>query len=402
MKLFLATPITKHTNEITGLMDKKTVEQYKVIYKMISKYFDGNIFFAAKEECWGKKKISDKECCIRDYSAMEKSDMVIVILFSEVSQGVLIELGWATSLGKPIEIIMDRRFNSSKLLRGIKWLSYCNIHVVDFFDGDEMIFNNIENALIDIVDRKKKIDIIDKFIRSWEQHDINMIEMLLNQNVRLRHPYFTQEIIGREDVVKNLSTINLDYSGKSAVTNFEFLDDDRIEIRVCENLSKKSKISQNLVLHFTVKFEIEKIEFVGVEISDYIYHYRERKIRSQNKNISDEDIIFQLAKSWSEKNYDKYIMLFSEDALITHPIYLNSISPELFFDLMNSIVNVKVNVGKVEIRNKIDSQGFTSYIVQYLEYSPNTCCQDENEINIQIDIDKGYISSMKVLGYTTK
>lgn len=113
-KIFIACPISKY---LDGNSLNEGFERFiKNVYNTC-KLYTNNVFMALYREKYGKNRMKDDICTPLDYEEMKDTDIVIAI--PEDSQGVAIELGWASAMNKKIMLIMDKEGNYSPLINAL-------------------------------------------------------------------------------------------------------------------------------------------------------------------------------------------------------------------------------------------------------------------------------------------
>lgn len=123
--IFIACPISKYLTE-TG-MDKEFENFIKKVYSVCKEY-TSKVFLALKREEYGKARMDDHVCTPLDYQEMEKADLIIAI--PEDSQGVAVELGWASAMNKQVFLILNKNYNISPLITALHTVTnaeYCHI-----------------------------------------------------------------------------------------------------------------------------------------------------------------------------------------------------------------------------------------------------------------------------------
>jgi hypothetical protein len=140
-QIFLSTPISQAINQSTGLLQSKIAVRINRIYDLLS--MSGyTVFLAIDREEWGRQKVTSDGCTKRDYNELLKSKHLVAIISDYMSDGVLIELGWASALNIPITIIADYRMNLSHLVSGLPAVSNAKIFEVDW-QSDEIFISSI-------------------------------------------------------------------------------------------------------------------------------------------------------------------------------------------------------------------------------------------------------------------
>ena len=140
-QIFLSTPISQAINPNTGLLQSKIAVRINRIYDVLS-MSNYNVFLAIDREEWGRQKVTAVGCTKRDYDELIKSKHLVAIISDYMSDGVLIELGWASALNIPITIIADYRMNLSHLVLGLPSVSDTKIYEVDW-QNDEIFLSSI-------------------------------------------------------------------------------------------------------------------------------------------------------------------------------------------------------------------------------------------------------------------
>lgn len=114
-KIFIACPISKYLNK-NEFTNRDFKEYIQGIHSICKRYTD-NVFFALEREKFGLNRMEDHVCTKLDYYEMIDSDIVVVI--PEDSQGVAVEVGWASAMKKNIIMILDECFSTSPLINAI-------------------------------------------------------------------------------------------------------------------------------------------------------------------------------------------------------------------------------------------------------------------------------------------
>lgn len=128
-RIFLSTPISNYLDRNTGIMESRVGKSINYVYEFLGR---DNLFLAIDAEDWGRILIDEKECTVRDFNEMKKADYMVVLIFSRISEGVLIELGWASSMKIPITIITEKSVQLSKLVKGLSYITNCTIYKIDW------------------------------------------------------------------------------------------------------------------------------------------------------------------------------------------------------------------------------------------------------------------------------
>lgn len=343
MKIFLSTPISKYQLP-NGEMEKTMVEKIQYILKVLE---DQQVFNAAKIEKWGKNEVSDLSCAVRDFDAMKESDLVIALIDKRISEGVLIEMGWASALNIPVIAIVEKGTSISKLLRGLPYVSKMIIWNVDWNKDKKQIATYVTSKYL------TEQCILYRFVNLWKEKLISHMVELCDVNISLKHPYFNRDIKGIETVVEKLNLINADFVGRIDIKEIRAEENGKYFIvKLLEYMQEQEKeldIYQYIILKFAFANEkILHIEFLGMEIYDN--QSENNTLTKVNNKVfrTDEEAIFELGKCWEAQRHEDFIMLFAKDGRVNHPVYTNSLLPRVFIKLMNSTVSVTTEISSIK------------------------------------------------------
>lgn len=149
MKVFISCPFTGLCSE-----EKYEIkEEYRAFFEKLTsmlreKGYD--YYLAIERENWGVNHKGPEECTLSDFNGVKSSDFLIVIPGNKISKGISggvhVELGWASSLGKKMHILIEENFEYSPVLLGLNCLSSTQYHVCNDFLNNEMLLQ-IENIL---------------------------------------------------------------------------------------------------------------------------------------------------------------------------------------------------------------------------------------------------------------
>ena len=140
MKLFIAMPYSQLCDENYMLQEKYKIFCKNLTSKISSLGYD--YFLAHEREKWGKEYISADESTIIDYNTIKNSDLIIVIPGIPNSGGVHVEIGWASSNKKKMNIFLKKRATYSPMVLGIHCLTDVNYY---YYNED------YSNELIDLI-----------------------------------------------------------------------------------------------------------------------------------------------------------------------------------------------------------------------------------------------------------
>lgn len=141
-KIFIACPISKYL--IGNGMEPNMEEFMKSIYKLCNRY-SSNVFMALFREDYGKSRMEDHICTPLDYKEMKDADIVIAI--PENSQGVAVEVGWASAMNKKIMLILNDKETTSPLINALGTVTDVHLYKDVFDDGYTEAKNDILIAI---------------------------------------------------------------------------------------------------------------------------------------------------------------------------------------------------------------------------------------------------------------
>lgn len=97
MNIFISCPIAKYCN-FNNKVDEDYINFLEKIYCLCSEK-SNSVYLAIKNDNYNIEKMASNEVCtLTDYNALLKADLIFAI--PEDSQGVAMELGWASALKK--------------------------------------------------------------------------------------------------------------------------------------------------------------------------------------------------------------------------------------------------------------------------------------------------------------
>lgn len=142
MKIYLASPISKY---VRNGMNKDYTETLDNVYRVLCNY--GETYYPLKKEAYGEDKItgSGDVCTKVDFNKVNEADLIVA--FPEDSQGVSVEIGWASSANKKILIFIDKNYHQSELIRFIDTITPTVKISIDTVKGYKNVEKQILNAI---------------------------------------------------------------------------------------------------------------------------------------------------------------------------------------------------------------------------------------------------------------
>lgn len=105
LHLFLAAPYTQWMDWELGSLHADRVEYLSILRQAFLEKGMA-VFSAHHNEDWGRSWLPPEICTPADFLAVQRSDVVCALLGQSVSPGVLVELGWASAMGKPVVLLV--------------------------------------------------------------------------------------------------------------------------------------------------------------------------------------------------------------------------------------------------------------------------------------------------------
>ena len=142
-KIYLASPISKY---VRNGMNEDYTSTIDAVYELLSKY--GEVYYPLKKEAYGEdKKVGSGDVCTKiDFDKVNVADLIVA--FPEDSQGVSVEIGWASSAKKNVIIFIDKKYHQSELIRFIDTITPTKKITIDTTNGyinvKDIILKNIE------------------------------------------------------------------------------------------------------------------------------------------------------------------------------------------------------------------------------------------------------------------
>ena len=144
MKIYLASPISKY---VRNGMNEDYTETMDNVYKLLCNY--GETYYPLKKEAYGADKTagSGDVCTKIDFDKVNEADLIVA--FPEDSQGVSIEIGWASSVNKKILIFIDKKYHQSELIRFIDTITPTVKVNIDTVKG----YKNVEKQILNEINK---------------------------------------------------------------------------------------------------------------------------------------------------------------------------------------------------------------------------------------------------------
>ncbi|GAB2537628.1 nucleoside 2-deoxyribosyltransferase [Nocardia heshunensis] len=145
--VFVAGPFYKLVDPVTGAMRAEDRERFEWLID----YFEGRgclVYNAHRREHWGEAFLEPDDFTRLDYEEIATADLLVAVPGPPASLGTHIELGWASALGKPILLLLERGEEYALMVYGLRHVT--RTAIVETVGGqfDTAAF---EQALSDLV-----------------------------------------------------------------------------------------------------------------------------------------------------------------------------------------------------------------------------------------------------------
>ncbi|GGM86969.1 nucleoside 2-deoxyribosyltransferase [Dactylosporangium sucinum] len=147
--VFVGGPFYALVNPETGLMAEQ--DQNKI--ESIIQYFEkagAKVYNAHRREAWGAKFLTAPECTKLDFTEISQSDVFVAYPGVPVSPGTHVEVGWASALGKPMVLLLEKGAKHTFLVTGLQTVA--NVEFV-WFDTVEEILEQLPDAVHRVLSR---------------------------------------------------------------------------------------------------------------------------------------------------------------------------------------------------------------------------------------------------------
>ncbi|MDI3529957.1 MAG: hypothetical protein PWQ23_1776 [Thermoanaerobacter sp.] len=246
------------------------------------------------------------------------------------------------------------------------------------------------------------IHIITSFIKAWESKQLDKMKTLLAEDAVILHPYFQDSYDTKIDTIGKLEILNNDFNGQSEIEECNLISENSSEqtktyrTKILDQATDKHKqaLWMMMVMDITISLnKIKEISVLGAEIKKNpqkeLRTYKKREIEHCSVN----DLIYLLAEFWGNNDRDGLYSLFSENAKITHPLYINSLSPDVFIEVMNPTVRIKTEVQKILPKEK-------NKVIAYINEIPLDKSQKHiGQMILSVYVEENRIKELSILGY---
>lgn len=256
-------------------------------------------------------------------------------------------------------------------------------------------------------------DIVNKFIKSWEDNQYVDFTEIFDKGASIDHPYFEHPISASQ----SMEVMNTAVSGSSALVNYQLVEGDgkgvrdKARLEIYDTGERVEDVSYVGVLPVFVTVVNGKITGISVE-KGFVRKIAEKK---KNKKLflkkhpiekcfgqqSSLAIAIRLARFWGQNFEEEFLKLFQEDAKVRHILYQEELKPEVVVDVMNSNVLGTTELYGFEICRGDGSGKNDEAILKFIEtgdqigYVPDI----QGVMKIKLSVINHKIDYLDVLGY---
>jgi nucleoside 2-deoxyribosyltransferase len=122
-------------------------------FTRIIDYFEANdatVYNAHRREAWGKEFLGAEECTALDFAEISRSDLFVAYPGAPVSPGTHVEIGWASALGKPMILLLERGKRHTFLVTGLHTVA--NVEYL-YFDDVAEVMTALPGAIAAVMSR---------------------------------------------------------------------------------------------------------------------------------------------------------------------------------------------------------------------------------------------------------
>ncbi|MEE6179656.1 nucleoside 2-deoxyribosyltransferase [Mycobacterium sp. 050134] len=142
--VFVAGPFFKLVDPTTGVMQARD----RTRFERLIHYFEGSgctVHNAHRRESWGEAFLEPDDFTKLDYDEIAASDLIVAVPGPPASLGTHIELGWASAMGKPIVLLLEKDEDHALMVYGLRHIT--KTAIVEIING-EFEFSALKDAVI--------------------------------------------------------------------------------------------------------------------------------------------------------------------------------------------------------------------------------------------------------------
>ncbi|NQX26271.1 nucleoside 2-deoxyribosyltransferase [Microbacteriaceae bacterium VKM Ac-2854] len=151
--VFVGGPFFNLVNMADKSMAARDVERFT---RLID-YFEAlgaTVYNAHRRESWGAEFLGPEEATELDYTEIAGSDLFVAFPGVPASPGTHVEIGWASAMGKPIILFLEREQKHTFLVTGLH--SFANVEYV-YFDDPTAVVDQLPAAIATVMGRSPRL-----------------------------------------------------------------------------------------------------------------------------------------------------------------------------------------------------------------------------------------------------
>jgi nucleoside 2-deoxyribosyltransferase len=148
-EVFVGGPFFNLVDPQTGAMSEADQAKFSVLIE----YFENlgaKVHNAHRREAWGKEFLTADEATLRDYTEIKASDIFVAYPGVPASPGTHVEIGWASAMGKPIILFLEKGEKHTFLITGLGTIA--DIEFIEFTDTAD-VMAQLEVAVAKVMSR---------------------------------------------------------------------------------------------------------------------------------------------------------------------------------------------------------------------------------------------------------
>nr|4OHR_A Chain A, CMP/hydroxymethyl CMP hydrolase [Streptomyces rimofaciens] len=147
--VFLGGPFRQLVDPRTGVMSSGDQN----VFSRLIEHFESRgttVYNAHRREAWGAEFLSPAEATRLDHDEIKAADVFVAFPGVPASPGTHVEIGWASGMGKPMVLLLERDEDYAFLVTGLE--SQANVEILRF-SGTEEIVERLDGAVARVLGR---------------------------------------------------------------------------------------------------------------------------------------------------------------------------------------------------------------------------------------------------------
>jgi hypothetical protein len=241
----------------------------------------------------------------------------------------------------------------------------------------------------------------------WQENIGTGFESLFHKNSVIIHPFFPKPISPKTalDVMNSTVSGTSKYRGQHILQGDGSGNNDFVEMRF-EETGEEANYSPAYFGQMVIRAAVVEHKFKSMIVEGYelLHKFPNRKFPFERINfgsISSKDVCLKICEFWGNNQMKEFNSLFSEDALIMHPLFKEPITPNIAADVLNSAMSGVSVVNELKVITG-DGTGFNDVVNLYAYESGtqgNIAPDLSGIMHITLKIQNHSIQELYVHGY---